>query len=167
MVSLPAFPARATPRSSIVSPRPVHARATLRRAAGGVGGVERHGLFPARGRHGGRPRGWRLAARAVALRRDPLVGPEGTLLPDDAGPAVGPIILDLDLLLADRVAHRLGAGLDVLADADLLDHARLLGDDRLLAALAGLDHLLPEHGVARLDRAVHRPALDLDPLLAQ
>src|SRR3954470_11715796 len=148
MVSLPAFPARAAPRSSIVCPSPVHARATSRRAVRGIGGVERHEFFLARGRHGGRPRGWRLAARAVALRRDPLVGPEGTLLLDDAGPAVGPIILDLDRLLADRVAHRLGAGLDVLADADLLDHPRLLGDDRLLPALAGLDLLLPEHVVA-------------------
>src|SRR4051794_2590057 len=42
------------------------------------------------------------------------------------------LVVDLDLGLAHRVAHRLGAVLGLLLDADLLDHARLLLHDGLL-----------------------------------
>src|SRR4051812_49669520 len=171
MVSLPAFPARATPgrgsrRGRIQAalarggPEPVRAVAApvaLRRAHREAGRVERR---EAPLGAGAGPRGGALAPRPVRRGRDtPRAG--------DVRATVGAAVLDLDLLLADRVAHRLGAGLDVLADADLLDHPRFLVDDRLLAAFAGLDHLLLEHGVTRFDRAVDRPALDLDPLLAQ
>src|SRR3954451_11861444 len=94
----------------------------------------------------------------VALRRDPFRA---------GGAAASALVLDLDLGLAHRVAHGLGAGVDVLAQPDLLDHPRLLVDYRLLAATRGLDPLLLEHGVAGLARAIHRPALDLDPRLPQ
>src|SRR4051794_35254176 len=175
MVSLPAFPARATPRRGSRRgriraalargvPEPVRAVAApvaLRRAQREAGRVEHREapLGAGAGAPAG-PRGRALAPRPVRRGRDtPRAG--------DVRATVGAVVLDLDLLLADRVAHRLGAGLDVLADADLLDHPRFLVDDRLLAAFAGLDHLLLEHGVTRFDRPVDRPALDLDPLLAQ
>src|SRR4051794_2386479 len=171
MVSLPAFPARATPgrgsrRGRIQAalacggPEPVRAvaaPAASRRAHREAGRVECREA-PVGAPAG--PRGRALAPRPVRRVR-------AALRAGDAGVAPGAVVLDLDLLLADRVAHRLGAGLDVLADADLLDHPCFLVDDRLLAAFAGLDHLLLEHGVTRLDQAVDRPALDLDPLLAQ
>src|SRR3954451_17793212 len=121
-----------------VSPPPVKARS---------GGAKAHGRaipFPAAS-----------ALLQVALRRDPFRAASGAL------------VLDLDLGLAYRVAHRLGEGVGLLAQPDLLDHPRLLVDDRLLAALGGRNLLLLEHVVAGLDRALDRAALDLDPLLAQ
>src|SRR3954470_8497350 len=94
----------------------------------------------------------------VALRRDPFRA---------GGAAAGTLVLDRDLGLAHRVADGLGAGVDVLAQPDLLDHPRLLVDHRLLAALRGLDRALLEGRVAGRHLAVDRAALDLDPLLAQ
>src|SRR3954452_24875348 len=140
--------------------RPKDRRADAGRSAAGPGrGVRLVGNEESRPhRAGPRDQSLRLTARAVTRRRDPLRAGD---LPPDA------LVLDLDLLLADRVADGLGAGVDVLAQPDLLDHARLLGDDRLLAALAGRDLLLLERGIAGLHRTVDRAALDLDPLLAQ
>src|SRR3954452_15597050 len=78
-------------------------------------------------------------------------------------------LLDLDLGAADRVPHRLLALLDPLAERDLLDHPRRLADLGLLAGAHHLDRPLRERRV-RLLRAqlpVVRPAVGLDPLLAQ
>src|SRR3954451_25443894 len=134
MVSLPAFPARATPRRGsrrgriraalargVPEPvRAVAAPAASRRGHREAGRVE-HREAPLGAPAG--PRGRALAPRPVRRGRDtPRAG--------DVRATVGAGVLDLDLLLADRVAHRLGAGLDVLADADLLDHPCFLVDDR-------------------------------------
>src|SRR5689334_8637788 len=57
-----------------------------------------------------------LPAASAPLRVAPRRAPFRT-----DGAAAGAVVLDLDLLLADRVAHRLGAGLGLLAQPDLLD----------------------------------------------
>src|SRR5688572_3491522 len=75
----------------------------------------------------------RRAARGADLLRAGDTGPGS----DPA--AAGPVVLDLDLLPAHRVAHRLGLTRDVRADPDLLDHPGRLRDHRLLTALDRLD----------------------------
>src|SRR3954452_20224282 len=78
-------------------------------------------------------------------------------------------LLDLDLGAADRVPHRLLALAGPLAERDLLDHPRRPADLGLLAGAHHLDRAVRERRV-RLLRAqlpVVRPAVGLDPLLAQ
>lgn len=92
-----------------------------------LGDAARHGIetviagsLIGAGRHDGRP-------SSIHTSHSSGLGP---VAPDRlvrAGNTAGrPVVLDLDLLLAHRVAHRLGAGIGVLAERDLLDHARLL-----------------------------------------
>src|SRR3954447_11590613 len=114
----------------------------------------RRGRPPRRDTPGGRPReGIARAARAGLA----VVAPPGVQPPD------------LDLGPADGVSRRLLVLRDPLAQRDLLDDARRLADLGLLAGAHHLDRPLLE-GRVRLLRAqlpVVRPAVRLDPLLAQ
>src|SRR4051794_32025817 len=87
-----------------------------------------------------------------------------TLGPGETGRA---LVLDLDVLLADGVAHRLRLALNVLAQADFLGHPRRLRDDGFLATLDRLDRALLEGSFAGRQLAIDRPAVDRHMLLAK
>src|SRR3954452_11022878 len=80
---------------------------------------------------------------------------------------MSPLIFDFHFGAAHRITHRLGAFLSLLVYNHLLADPGFLRDDRLLGCLCGFDHALTEHLITRLDRTVHRAALDVHMLLMQ
>jgi hypothetical protein len=98
-----------------------------------------------------------------------LIGPTGGTTNRSrlsVGLVAGHLVLDLDMGLADRVAHRLNPLTRLLAHDDFLGLFSDLVDDRLFFSFLNLDRLVAED-IASWGRPGDRSMLDRDGLIPQ